>query len=124
VPERPDISDEGLGMRMCQVNRANAVERAVQLARHALQPDWTDLSVEEIAEFEWVLGELWAYVPHTVWDEMHFGLLDMRDVVKMLTLGSQLRRHARSSVEILREVESIVNAKTPGAAPGHEEPLP
>jgi hypothetical protein len=44
---------------------------------------------------------------------MSFGRLTLRDIIKMLTLGSQLRRHARGNVEILREVRAIIDAEAP-----------
>jgi len=120
--ERPEYNDEDLGIRAFQVKRGKAVERAVQLVRHGLGPSWSELTQEEIEEFEWVLGELWAYLAHHVWDELHFGLLTLRDVIKILTLGSQLRRHARGSIEILRDVEAIVVAAKPYVAPAEEQP--
>ncbi len=120
--ERSDVNDEDLGIRAFQVKRGKAVERAVQLVRHGLGPAWSEFTTEEIEEFEWILGELWAYLAHHVWDELHFGLLTMRDIIKILTLGSQLRRHARGSIEILREVEAIVAAATPYVVPTEEQP--
>jgi hypothetical protein len=120
--ERPEHNDEDLGIRAFQVKRAKAVERATQLIRHGLGPSWSELNTDEIEELEWVLGELWAYVSRHVWDDLHFGLLAMRDIIKMLTLGSQLRRHARGSIEILREVEAIIVAVTPYAVPTEEQP--
>jgi hypothetical protein len=119
--ERTEHNDEDLGIRAFQVKRAKAVERATELVRHGLGPAWKELTSEEIEEFEWVLGELWAYVSRSVWDELHFGLLTMRDLIKMLTLGSQLRRHARGSIEILREVEAIILAAKPYAPPTEEQ---
>ena len=106
--ERSDVNDEDLGIRAFQIKRGKAVERAVQLIRHGLGVSWSDLTTEEIEELEWVLGELWAHLAHTVWDELHFGRLTMRDVVKILMLGSQLRRHARGSIEILHDVENLL----------------
>jgi len=106
-----DVSDEELGIRAFKVKRAKAVERAIDRLRRGLGASWKDLTAEEIEEVEWVLGELWSYVAHVEWDELHFGNLSMGDVVKMLTLGSQMRRHARSSVEILREIDELVRSR-------------
>ena len=106
-----DVSDEDLGIRAFKVKRAKAVERAIERLRRGLGPSWNDLRTEEIEELEWVLGELWSYVARAEWDELHFGRLTMGDVIKILTLGSQMRRHARSSIEVLREVESLVKAE-------------
>lgn len=107
----PDVTDEDIGIRAFQIKKAKAVERAIDRIRHSLGPSWSELTGEEIDELEWVLGELWAYVARAHWDELHFGKLTMRDIIKMLTLGSQLRRHARNSIEILREIEAIVDAE-------------
>lgn len=104
----PDVTDEDIGIRAFQIKKAKAVERAVERIRHSLGPAWGELTAEEIEELEWVLGELWAYAARAEWDQLLFGRLSMRDLIKILTLGSQLRRHARNSIEILREVEAIV----------------
>jgi hypothetical protein len=110
--KHPDVSDEDLGIRAFQIKRAKAVERAVQLIRHGLGKSWTELTGEEIEELEWVLGELWAYIARAHWDELHFGQVTLSDVIKILTLGSQMRRHARSNIEILRDVDAIVSAES------------
>jgi hypothetical protein len=106
-----DVSDEDLGIRAFQVKRAKAVERAVERIRHGLGSSWKDLTNDEIEELEWVLGELWSYVAREHWEELHFGRMTVSDVIKTLTLGSQMRRHARPSIEVLREVEALVRAE-------------
>ena len=113
----PDVNDENLGIRAFQIKRAKAVERSMQLIRHGLQAQWGELNTDEIEELEWVLGELWAYVARAHWDDLRFGLLTMRDIIKILTLGSQMRRHARSNIEILREIDAIISSETPYQAP-------
>jgi hypothetical protein len=107
--KHPDVTDEDLGIRAFQIKKAKAVERAVQLVRHSLGKSWAELTADEIEEFEWVLGEVWAYVARAHWDEMRFGQVTLRDVIKILTLGSQLRRHARNNIEILREIDAIIS---------------
>jgi len=107
----PDVSDEDLGIRAFQIKRAKAVERAIERIRHGLGAGWKDLNNGEIEELEWVLGELWSYVAREDWDELHFGRMTMSDIIKTLTLGSQMRRHARPSIEVLREVEALVRAE-------------
>jgi cobalamin biosynthesis protein CbiD len=111
--QRPDVSDEDLGIRAFKLQKVKAVERAVQHIRHGLGTMWSELTTEEIEELEWVLGEVWAYVAHRDWDGMPFGRLTLRDIIKILTLGSELRRHARSDIEILREVRELIDAETP-----------
>jgi len=106
-----DVSDEDLGIRAFQIKRAKAVERAIQRIRHGLGNSWKDLNDNEIEELEWVLGELWSYVARADWDDLHFGRMMMSDIIKTLTLGSQMRRHARPSIEVLREIEALVRAE-------------
>lgn len=112
----PDVTDEDIGIRAFQIKKAKAVERAIERIRHGLGTAWGDLTFEEIEELEWVLGELWAYAARAEWDELHFGRLTMHDMIKILTLGSQLRRHARNSIEILREVEAVIRGGGAAAA--------
>ncbi len=115
---RQDVSDEDLGIRAFKLKRAKAVERAIERLRHGLSESWKDLTNDEIEELEWILGELWAYAARADWDDLHFGRLTLSDVVRILTLGSQLRRHSRPSVELLREVEAIVRAENMPPASG------
>lgn len=105
-----DVSDEDLGIRAFKVKKAKAVERAIEKIRHSLGSSWTELNDEEIDELEWVLGELWAYIARHDWDEVRFSSISMSDVIKILTLGSQMRRHARPSIEVLREVGVVVGS--------------
>jgi len=104
----PDVTDEDIGIRAFKVKKAKAVERAVQRLRQGLGEQWNHLNDSEIEELEWVLGELWAYVARAEWDQLAFGRLTMSEVIRVLTLGSELRRHARNSIDILRDVETIV----------------
>jgi len=117
--KHPDVTDEDLGIRAFQIKRGKAVERAIQLIRHGLGASWSELTTEEIEELEWVLGELWSYVARAHWDDMQFGHITVRDVVKILTLGSQMRRHARNNIEILREIDDLISSKS---APSYELP--
>lgn len=109
----PDVTDEDIGIRAFQIKKAKAVERAVERLRRGLGDGWKDLTSEEIDELEWVYGELWAYLARDEWDQLAFGHLTTSDVIKTLTLGSQMRRHARSSIDVLREVEALIRAKGP-----------
>jgi hypothetical protein len=117
--QNSDVSDEDLGIRAFKVKKAKAVERAIERIRHGLGASWKELNSEEIEELEWVLGELWAYVDRSDWDQLSFGRIGMGDVIKILTFGSQLRRHARGSVDILRDVDGVI--RSAGTAAPHSE---
>ena len=52
-------------------------------------------------------------VPHREeWENLAIGRLSMGDVIRLLTLGSELRRHARSSTDILRDMEAVVRGES------------
>jgi hypothetical protein len=109
--QRPDVTDEDLGMRTFQIQKAKAVERAVERLRAGLKSEWASLDTHEIEELEWMLGELWAYVARAEWQDLHFGLLSMRDVRSILKNGRDLRKHTRNAVDILTDVAELVHAK-------------
>ncbi len=109
--QRPDITDEDIGMRAFQIKKARASERAIERLRHGLGDSWSQLSSHDIEELDWLFGELWAYIARDEWDDLHFGKLEMTDLWRILALGRELRKHARSSVDTLSEVGSIVAAK-------------
>ncbi len=104
------LSDEDIGIRAFKIKRAKAVERATERIRRSLGDSWQQLNDAEIEELEWMLGEIWAYIERDHWDELRFSRISLQDVIRILTLGSQLRRHARNSVELLREAEAVVRA--------------
>ncbi|MBS3955912.1 MAG: hypothetical protein KGZ40_00045 [Clostridiales bacterium] len=112
TPRRPDISDEDLGMRAFQLRKAQATERAIDRVRHGLGAEWTSLTGEEIAQIEWVLGELWAYAARADWDDLHFGSLRMHDMRRILVFGRELRTHSRSAVDVLQDVAQIVRNRS------------
>lgn len=108
---RPDVTDEDIGMRTFQIKKARAVERAVERMRAGLKGDWATLTTEEIDELEWVLGELWAYVARAEWMDLHFGRLTMHDIRTILKYGRELRKHSRNAVDVLNDVGNVVRAK-------------
>lgn len=108
---RPDVTDEDIGMRTFQLRKAKAVERAVDRLRQGLKTGWQDLTTHEIEELEWILGELWAYIARNDWDNLRFGLLSMHEVRVILGFGGELRKHSRNAVEILTDVSEVVRAK-------------
>ncbi len=109
--QRPDVNDEDTGRRTFQIRKARAAERAIERLRHGLGAEWASYTQREIEELEWILGEIWAFVPHDEWDELHFGKLTSHDVIKVLGLATQLRKHTRDTVAILQDVVALVRAR-------------
>jgi len=109
--QRPDVTDEDIGMRTFQLRKSRAVERAIDRLRHALKAEWGKLESREVEELEWILGELWAYVARGEWEDLRFGNLKMHDVRVILGYGRELRKHARNAVDILNDVGTVVREK-------------
>ena len=109
--QRPDVNDEDIGMRTFQIRKSKAVERAVDHLRHGLGPEWSSFTGREVKELEWLLGEVWAYITRAQWDGLRFGTVTSGDAVKLLGYATELRRHARSDVEILNDAKSLVQSK-------------
>lgn len=108
---RPDVTDEDIGMRTFQIRKAKAVERAAERLRQGLKASWQELTTHEIEELEWVLGELWAYIARDDWEHLRFGLLSIHDLRVILGFGRELRKHSRNAVDILRDVGDVVRAR-------------
>jgi hypothetical protein len=108
---RPDVSDEEIGMRTFQIRKAQAVERATERMRHGLGAEWGKFTNTEIEAIGYVLGELWAYIAHSEWDELHFSKLGVTDARRILNLARELVGHNRNSVEVLHDVHKLIVAK-------------
>jgi hypothetical protein len=109
--QRPDVSDEEIGIRTFQIRKARAVERAIERLRHGLGPEWASYTEREIEELEWLIGELWAFMPRNDWEDLHFGNCTTSDVVKLLGYGTELRRRSRGAVEIMNDAAEVVRAR-------------
>lgn len=109
--QRPDVTDEEIGMRTFQLRKAQAVERATERMRQGLGTEWARFTDAEIEALGFALGELWAYIAHSEWDGLHFSNLNVTDARKILNLARELVRHSRNSVEVLQDVHALILAK-------------
>jgi hypothetical protein len=110
--QRPDVTDEEIGMRTFQIRKARAVERAMERMRQGLKSEWSLFSLEEIEALGWVLGETWAYVARTEWEDLHFSKLDPMDVRVILGHAREVANHERNTVDVLNDVYKVVIAKS------------
>ena len=110
--QRPDVSDEDIGIRAFQIKKARAVERTLERLRHGLGPEWSSFTQREIEELEWLLGEMWAYMGRADWEDLHFGNCTAGDVVRLLGYGTELRRHSRGAVDIMNDAAAVVRARS------------
>jgi hypothetical protein len=109
--QRPDVTDEEIGMRTFQIRKARAVERAMERLRQGLKDEWSYLSMAEIDALGWILGELWAYVARDEWEDLHFSKLNLTDVRAILGFAKEIANHQRNSVEVLTDTASLIEAK-------------
>ena len=103
---KPD--DERLGMRLHEVNRQRAVDRAVERMRHGLRADWEYLTADDHANLRWIVGELWETNSREQWDALFFSKLDLHGVRRLVGIGDRLRRHGTNRVSALEGAATIV----------------
>lgn len=109
--QRPDVTDEEIGMRTFQIRKAQAVERATERLRQGLGTEWAKFTGPEIEAIGYVLGELWAYIAHTEWDDLKFSTLSITDVRRILNFARELVGHKRNSVDVLQDVHALIVEK-------------
>jgi hypothetical protein len=109
--QRPDVTDEEIGMRTFQIRKAQAVERATERLRQGLGTEWAKFTGPEIEAIGYVLGELWAYIAHSEWDDLKFSTLSVTDTRRILNFARELVNHNRNSVDVLRDVHALIVEK-------------
>lgn len=109
--QRPDVTDEEIGMRTFQLKKARAVERATERLRKGLGAEWAKFTEAEIEAIGFALGELWAYIAHAEWDELKFSTLKMTDARRILNFSRELTHHARNPVDVLQDLHALIVEK-------------
>lgn len=109
---RPDVTDEEIGMRTFHLRKARAVERAMERVREGLKADYASLAHAEIEAVGWVFGELWAYIARADWEELHFSRLTITDIRNILGFAREIANHTRNSVDVLQDVYDLVSSKS------------
>lgn len=110
--QRPDVSDEDIGMRAFQLRKAKAVERATERIRQGLQADWAMFTQRDLADLSWLLGELWAYEKRADWDDFHFSKLTAEDIQVMIAESRDMQQEgSHNTVEALTRVGELVRSR-------------
>lgn len=118
--------DESLGIRLHEVNRQRAVDRAVERMRYALGADWHYLTTEDHAALRWITGELWATTERSEWETFRFSKLDYPAVRRLVGIGDRLRRHNVGRAAALENAAGPVRcepAVVPAAQVADGEPV-
>ncbi|MBN1193664.1 MAG: hypothetical protein JXA36_08265 [Coriobacteriia bacterium] len=122
-----NTDDESLGIRLHEVNRQRAVDRAIERLRHGLRADWHYLTSEDHANLRWVMGELWSTTSREEWEALHFSKLDLESTRRLVGTGDRLRRHGTNKMSALASAIEIVHgmsaAYTPDASRAQQPSL-
>jgi hypothetical protein len=103
--KRSDVTDEDVGMRAFRVRRAQAVETALRRIRSTIGAGWDVFSAEDVQALEWALGETWAFIERSEWDDFTFSALDIDDIVSLMSAGRRLMRETHGT---LSTIEAII----------------
>lgn len=107
--QRPDITDEEIGLRSFRIRREKAVERALERARQGLGTQWASLSLEDVRTLDWVFGELWAHIARDEWEQLPFSGLHFSDMTRILGITADILAHKRTAGPALEEIHKIVS---------------
>ena len=116
---RRTIDNESLGIRLHEVNRQRAVDRAIDRMRHGLHADWHYLTADDHVNLRWVLGELWATSNRDHWEQYHFSKLDFDQARRLATMGDRMRRRHTQGITSLESAAELVRMAS--AASNSEE---
>ncbi len=105
---RRNVNDESLGIRVHEVNRQRAVDRAIERARHGLKADWLYLTADDICNLRWLLGELWSTKSRDEWEQLHFSKLEYEQVQRLAGIGDRLRRHRTNKMVGLSDALALI----------------
>ncbi len=110
--KRPDVTNEDIGMRAFQLRKAKAVERATERIRQGLGSDWGMFTQRDLADLNWLLGELWAYESRADWDGLHFSKLLTEDIQAMIAESREMQQEgSHNTVEALTRVGELVRSR-------------
>lgn len=116
---RRAVTDESLGIRLHEVNRQRAVDRAVERLRYGLKADWHYLTHDDIGNLRWVLGELWSTRDRDEWEQLHFSKLGLDQARRIVGVGDRLRRHGTNRVHALESAMEIITTPAHAADGSH-----
>lgn len=113
------ITDESLGIRLHEVNRQRAVDRAIERMRYGLKADWHYLTLDDINNLRWLLGELWSTRDRDEWEQLHFSKLRLEQARRMVGVGDRLRRHNTNRVSALESAMQVITSPASDAEANH-----
>ena len=107
----PDVTDEDIGRRTVEVRREKALERALELLRKRLGPQWSQLSSRDVERLHWTLGEVWGHMSRTDWEAVSFSALAFEDVQSLLALSAELSAATYGTSHILDRMAVLLRSR-------------
>ena len=105
----PDVSRTEVGRRIFQLRKEKSVEKAVDMIRQHLGPDWKSFSQDEIKIVQYLLGNAWVYIERSTWDSFAFSKITDRDMRAIIYIGHELELKKIDEKKALIEVTKILN---------------
>lgn len=105
----PDVSRTEVGRRIFQLKKEKSVEKAMDMIRHHLGPEWKSFSQDEIKIVQSLLGNAWVYIERSTWETYAFSKMSDRDMRALIHIGHELGLKKIDEKKALEEVTTILN---------------
>jgi hypothetical protein len=105
----PDVSRTEVGRRIFQLKKEKSVEKAIDMIRQHLGPEWKSFSQDEIRIVQNLLGNAWVYIERSTWESYAFSKMTDRDMRSLIHIGHELGLQKIDEKKALEEVTKILN---------------
>lgn len=106
---RKDIDDEERGIESYHIKRQQAVERALEKARHALPVPWKELTQHDLEVLDWTFGQVWSFTKRPEWDDIAFSGMTLAALVKIIQIGDQVMHGEKEGRSGFEEVYGLLS---------------
>lgn len=108
-------TEDNLGRRRFLLHREKAVEQAVERIRRFKDSGWETLSSDQRTDLRKVLAEIWENCEHNQWEQYCFSTLTRSDILRLVSLGNDVRAQHRQICDIREEIGAILLSCSTGS---------
>lgn len=101
-------TDDNLGRRLFQVQKAKAVEDAIEKIRRGMGTGWSSVSLSDSEILKDILGEVWVSIDRHRWSTYSFSKLSYEDINALIELGKNVTPRYSLSDEKIRQLDNIL----------------
>lgn len=105
-----DINNEDLGIRSFQLQKSKAAERAMEKLRQKLSDVWNKLDPKDIEVLQWTIGEVWALIGRTEWEQIKFSSINFDAATKIIQIGKKIINHEKMGYDGLGEIKTLLQS--------------